>query len=401
MVIVRRHHLLRSAAMVVIAAGVVACAPAGDERGAEEAGPPSPSPSTTSASPPMSTPTPRPAPAAPAEHARELVNDMSPRERAATVVMGHAPGTDPSVLASAVHAGPQGLILMGDNIAADAEQQRALVDALSAAADPAPLIGIDQEGGDVTRLPWDDAPSARDLKGAEPAAVSDAFAARARQLDEAGVTVNFGIVADLPRNDASFIFSRAYGTDPRQVAGAVGGAVEGERGRVFSTLKHFPGHGAAQGDSHSSIPTTEMSFDEWRSVDAVPFGAGIDAGAELVMMGHLRFTAVDERPASLSAEWYRVLRDDLGFDGVAVTDDLGMLLSSGEAAYADPAHNAVEALRAGADLVLTIAGASPESQAATVDQIAVAAQNGELSPGRLAEAAERVLALRLTADPGE
>src|SRR5690606_22439136 len=150
-----------------------------------------------------------PTQASPTEQALELVTAMTPRERAATVVMGHAPGIDPSALVSALHAGPQGLILMGDNIAADPEQQRALIDAVSAATDPAPLIGIDQEGGDVARLPWDDAPSARELKGADPAEVADAFAARARQLDEAGITVNFGIVADLPRDDASFIFSRA------------------------------------------------------------------------------------------------------------------------------------------------------------------------------------------------
>ncbi len=402
MVIVRRPLLLRSAAMAIIAAGLVACAPAG-ERGPGGAGTPTRSPSTTPAAPLTETPTPTPTPtqASPTEQALELVTAMTPRERAATVVMGHAPGIDPSALVSALHAGPQGLILMGDNIAADPEQQRALIDAVSAATDPAPLIGIDQEGGDVARLPWDDAPSARELKGADPAEVADAFAARARQLDEAGITVNFGIVADLPRDDASFIFSRAYGTDPEEVAGAVRGAVDGEQGRVLSTLKHFPGHGAAEGDSHSSIPTTEMPLDEWRSADAVPFEAGIDAGAELVMMGHLRFTAVDERPASLSPEWYRVLREDLGFDGVAVTDDLGMLLSSGDPAYEDAAGNAVEALRAGADLVLMIAGSTPESQAATVDRIAAAARNGELPEGRLAEAAQRVLALRLDADPGE
>jgi len=399
MVFVRRLDLLRSAAMVVLATGLVACAPAHDEQGPDEAEAAPRSPSMTPSAAP--TPDPTPTQASRAERARALVNAMSPRERAATVVMGHAAGTDPSALARALHAGPQNLILMGDNIAADAHQQRALVEDLAAAADPAPLIGIDQEGGDVARLPWDDAPSARDLKGADPAAVSDAFVARARQLHEAGITANFGIVADVPRGDASFIFSRAYGTDPAQVARAVGGAVDGEHGRVLSTLKHFPGHGAAEGDSHSSIPTTDMSFDEWRSGDAVPFEAGIDAGAELVMMGHLRFTAVDERPASLSPEWYRVLREELGFDGVAVTDDLGMLGSTGDPAYADPAANAVAALGAGADLVLTIAGSTPESQAATVDQIAAAAQNGELPADRLGEAAGRVLALRLAADPGE
>ncbi|MGO1235537.1 glycoside hydrolase family 3 N-terminal domain-containing protein [Microbacterium gubbeenense] len=333
--------------------------------------------------------------------AAALVAGMSTIERAGVVVMGHAPGTDPAPLVGLLESGPQGLILMGDNIAADPDAQRLVSDAVASSATPAPLIAIDEEGGDVTRLPWDGLPSARELKGADPSAVTAAFDARADLLGAAGITVNFGIVADVPPDEGSFIFSRAYGTDPEIVADAVRAAVAGEGDRILSTLKHFPGHGAASGDSHSSIPTTDETYVEWLGSDAVPFAAGIDEGAELVMVGHLRFTGVDERPASLSPEWYRILRDDLGFEGVAVTDDLGMLTSSGEAAYADPVANATSALGAGADLVLTVVGASAEEHARIVDGIAAATERGEIPADRLAEAAERVMTLRLAADPGE
>jgi beta-N-acetylhexosaminidase len=182
-----------------------------------------------------------------------------------------------------------------------------------------------------------------------------------------------------------------FGADAASVSERVAAAVAGERGVVLSTLKHFPGHGGAPGDSHALIPVTAMSLEEWRATQAPPFQAGVDAGAELVMMGHLRYTAVDAAPASLSAAWYGVLRDELGFDGVAVTDDLSMLEASGEAAYADPAANGVAALAAGADLLLYV---GPVDTGALAARIADAVESGAIPAQRLADAARRVLELR-------
>jgi beta-N-acetylhexosaminidase len=140
-----------------------------------------------------------------------------------------------------------------------------------------------------------------------------------------------------------------------------------------------------------------MPLDEWRSEHAPPFAAGIEAGAELVMTGHLRFTAVDGAPASLSPEWYRILREELGFDGVAITDDLGMLLASGDARYADPVRNAVDAVAAGADMTLMVAGSDRATAAEMAAGIASAAEGGDLDPRRLEEAATRVVTLRVLA----
>jgi beta-N-acetylhexosaminidase len=134
-----------------------------------------------------------------------------------------------------------------------------------------------------------------------------------------------------------------------------------------------------------------MSLDEWRATQAPPFRAGIDAGAELVMMGHLRYTAVDAAPASLSAAWYGILRDEFGFDGVAVTDDLSMLQASGDPALADPTVNGVTALAAGADLLLYV---GPVDTNALAARIADAVASGEIPAPRLADAARRVLELR-------
>lgn len=330
------------------------------------------------------------------ERAAARVAAMTLREKAASVVMGHIPTTDPAAAAAYVTAnGLGGFILMGANVSGDEDALRALTSALT--PDPAfpTLIAVDQEGGDVSRLPWDDLPAARTLKDAPPDAARDAFAARAALVDRAGIAVNFGIVADVTSDRSMFIFRRALGADPAGAAERVRAAVLGEGGQAASTLKHFPGHGAAPGDSHTGIPETGETLDEWRTSDAVPFAAGIEAGAPLLMYGHLRYSAVDSAPASLSAEWHRIAREELGFTGVSVTDDLGMLQASGEPAYADPVANAVSALAAGNDLVLSVMFTTADSAPRLVDGIVAAVDSGALPAERLDEAATRVADLRL------
>ncbi|MGP6177524.1 glycoside hydrolase family 3 N-terminal domain-containing protein [Microbacterium sp. A196] len=376
-----------AAAFLAVGIGLAGCAASGDS--AE----PSTPPTLTATQAP--TPTPTPTPLTPGEQAAQQVARMTIAEQAALVVMGTAPGTDAAALADYVSVGPDGLILMGGNVPATPDELRGLTDTVHAASDQA-LIAIDQEGGDVRRMPWDELASSYELKTAAPAETQAAFAARAGLLAAAGVDINFGIVADVPRTQDSFIFGRSYGTDPQAVADRVAAAVAGERGVVASTLKHFPGHGAAEGDSHSAIPTSAQTLAEWRTFDAIPFEAGIDAGAELVMTGHLRFPSIAAEPASLSPEWYRILREDLGFDGVAVTDDLGMLGSSGEVAYADPVANSVAAIAAGADLVLMIAGSTPETAGQIITALEQRASTDATFAERLAEAASRVLMLKST-----
>lgn len=320
---------------------------------------------------------------------------MSTAARAASVVMGHIPSADPAAVRSYMASGLGGFIIMGANVSGGPEELRALSTALIVDSDIPPLIAIDQEGGVVSRMPWDELPAGRALQQADPTQSRDAFAQRAALVADGGANVNFGIVADVPADAGSFISSRALGADPDAAASRVAAAVEGERGVVLSTLKHFPGHGAAPGDSHHSIPTTALAFAEWRAADAKPFAAGIDAGAELLMFGHLAFTDVDAAPASMSTRWHEIAREDLGFDGVMITDDLGMLTSSGVAAYRDPVNTAVEALIAGNDMVLMVAGSTPDTAPAMVRGIVAAVDAGRLAPERLRDAAEHVMALRM------
>lgn len=332
----------------------------------------------------------------PAAQARVLVAEMTTAERAASIVMGHISSASPAELSAYMsETGIGGFILMGANVPESEDALRQVTASL--AVDPAlpPLIAIDQEGGYVSRLPWDDFAASQTLKDAPAEATATAFRARAALVARAGANVNFGVVADTTPDASSFIFGRSLGADPASAAERVAAAVVAEEPLVASTLKHFPGHGAAPGDSHQLIPTTDDSFAHWRGSDALPFIAGIDAGASLLMFGHLSYTDVDEAPASLSPRWHEIARDDLGFDGVIVTDDLGMLQSTGIPAYADPVANAVMAVAAGNDLILTIAHSTPQTASEIVAGLVAAIDGGTLSEERLQDAAERVMTLRL------
>ncbi|MCM3656920.1 glycoside hydrolase family 3 protein [Agromyces mediolanus] len=357
---------------------------------------PAPSAPPSASSPPATSAVPSPPTAA--EWAQERLETLTLEQKATSLLMLHAPGTDPAPLRAFADQGIGGLILMGDNIPDDAAALAALTAAAQSDPEARTLIGIDEEGGDVQRVPWDPAPGADALRGGPATDATAAFRSRAEMLAAAGVDVNFGIVADVTDDPDSFIFSRVLGTDAATAAPLVAGAVQGEQGLVASTLKHFPGHGQAPGDSHESLPTSPLDLARWREIAAPPFQAGIDAGAELVMTGHLVFPAVDAAPASLSAEWHRVLREELGFDGVIVTDDLLMLQHNGLPEYQDPGENAVRAVASGADLLLYVLPEDPSEFGISVDglteSITAAVRDGRIPEARLDDAALRVLTLR-------
>ncbi|GAA2231868.1 glycoside hydrolase family 3 protein [Herbiconiux moechotypicola] len=325
-------------------------------------------------------------------YAQVRLQSMTLEQKIASMIMVHVPGADPAPLAAYLDANrPGGLLLLGDNVPGDSGQAAALTGALPVDTGLGTLVAIDEEGGIVARLSADTYPAADTLKDAPVEDTTAAFDQRAALLEQTGMTVNFGIVADVTDDPSSFIFERALGTTPQSSSERVAAAVAAEQGRVFSTLKHFPGHGAAGGDSHTSIPTTALPLEQWRTDDAPPFQAGIDAGAELVMFGHLVYSAVDPAPASLSPEWHRILRDELGFEGVAVTDDLLMLEHSGVPAYADRTANAIAAVGAGNDLLLYN---TTVDLPGLVASIAWAARTGALDPALIDDAALRVLELR-------
>jgi beta-N-acetylhexosaminidase len=332
--------------------------------------------------------------------ARHRLAKMTLTEKVSSLLMLHQPGTDAARLGSfAADNGLGGLILMGDNVPDRPEALGKMTAGLSADASLPLLIAIDEEGGEVARLKNDHAPGAVALRSQPVQATEDAFGSRGALLRSAGVSVNFGIVADVTSDPRSFLYGRVLGVDPAAASVRVAAAVAGERGRVLSTLKHFPGHGAAPGDSHRSIPSTALGYQDWLTDVAPPFKAGIAAGAQLVMFGHLAFPAVDARPASLSPAWHEILRRSLGFTGIAITDDMLMLQDTGLPEYADPTENAIAALAAGNTMLLYVLPADPGlvgiDVPALVAGIAAAVESGRIDRAMVDDAAYRLLVLRL------
>jgi len=277
------------------------------------------------------------------------------------------------------------------------KQVRALTDGLRAASKQPLLIGTDQEYGVVTRVRDGVTmlPSAMGLGAAgRPELTEKAWKVAGAELAAMGINVDFAPVADtLGPGGSAVIGSRSFGDDPAANADQVAAAVRGLRGAgVASALKHFPGHGHTTADSHKELPVVSLSRAEWQRQDRPPFAAGVAAGAQLVMSGHLDVAAIDPGvPATFSRKvMTRVLRDDLKFTGVAVTDAMNMA----PAMKWPPGEAAVRALLAGNDLLLM-----PPDVTAARDGILAALRDGRLPRARLVEAAERVRTLAASLKP--
>jgi len=336
-----------------------------------------------------------PAPPAPT-HIEAVLKNMSLSDKVASLLVAYTPGTDPQALGKFMdtyHLG--GFIMMGDNMPRTDAALQAETAALRGSDKDLPrLVATDEEGGTVKRLPGDNYASALTLKNLPATATSQAFTSRSQMVQSVGITLNFGIIADTTADPNSFIFPRVLGTTPGAAADRVAAAVAATKGKTLSTLKHFPGHGETEADSHVSIPTTPLSFTNWQKRDEPPFLAGVKAGVDVVMMGHLRYSAVDSKPASLSKKWHDILRQQLGFNGVIITDAMGMLEASGEPAYADPVTNAVMALTAGNTMLLYVSEGSADNPKTIIDGIVAAVKDGKISEQTIDQDAQKALELR-------
>ncbi len=281
-----------------------------------------------------------------------------------------------------------GVILFGGNIRSP-EQLGALTHSLRRRGGR-PIVAVDQEGGSVRRVPW--APPVR--SAAEQFAVGTArsdAAAAARALRAVGVTVSLAPVADVPSVRDSALAGRAFSRDPLEVAAAVREAVRGWRaGGVSPAVKHFPGLGGAGANTDRANVVVRRSRANLEAVDLAPFRAAIAAGVPIVMVGHARYPALDRsRIASQSsAIIVGLLRDELRFRGVVVTDSMEARASLATGSITDTSERAV---RAGADLLL-LTGKS--SYAPVYRHLLDVARRDPPFRARVAESAERVRVLK-------
>jgi beta-N-acetylhexosaminidase len=291
-----------------------------------------------------------------------------------------------------------GVILFAQNIGTPAELYALNRDLQLHAATiglPPLLIAIDQEGGTVTRLraPLVTVPSqmAQAATG-DPQSAYDCARLTGQQLRAFGVNLNFAPVLDVNCNPANpVIGTRSFGESPTLVSELALRALDGYRvAGVIATGKHFPGHGDTDIDSHLGLPTVRHDRGRLAAIELAPFQAAIRAGIPALMSAHIVFAALDAQPATLSRTILTdLLRGELGFDGLLVTDALDM---QAIAAQWTPSQAAIRSKASGADLLLPLG--SLASQIEVARSLRTAVEGGELSQDLFTATARRLADLR-------
>ena len=307
------------------------------------------------------------------------------------------PGTSaPPWVLEALSRGLAGVTLFGGNVVGDTA---ALTAALRAAAPAEPVIAIDEEGGDVTRVGYASGspyPGNAALGAVDDVALTrSVYAAIGADLVRLGINTDLAPCADVLADDGgTAVGTRSFGPDPSLVARHTAAAVSGlQSSGVAACAKHFPGHGSTGDDSHHSLPTILGTLAEVRARDLPPFVSAIAAGSVAIMPGHLRVPELTgAQPASLSpAAVTGLLRGELGFAGVVISDALEMKAASAVLGIPEAAALAVIA---GVDLLCLGRDTDEAMYHAVRAAIADAVTSGRLAGDRLEEAAARVAGLR-------
>ena len=317
---------------------------------------------------------------------------MTLEEKAGQLFFPKCPTQNAAALAGEYHLG--GYLLFKDNLKDRTPQQvREEVDALQAAAAIPLLIGADEEGGTVARVSA--CPQLRERRFFSPQklyrqggleAILEDCTEKDALLLSLGINVNLAPVADLSTNSGDFMYDRTLGLGVEETCAYISAVVARmEAEGMGSVLKHFPGYGP-NGDTHTQCVTDSRPLESLQAEDLLPFRAGVEAaegGTAAVLVSHNIIEALDpERPASLSPAVYTLLREELEFDGPALTDDLSMSAITKLAGETNPA---VLALAAGCDLVVT------DKFQEDIPQVLAAMEDGTLPQARVDQAVERVL----------
>ncbi len=325
------------------------------------------------------------------------------RRTAAQLFMVGLPGPtlDPPTRAFLAEHPPGGVILFRRNVRSAAQLRRLVREIHDTGAGVRPLVALDHEGGRVHRLPrpFTHFPPALAVGARGDARLVEAVGyAMGRELRAVGIDLDFAPVLDVwsnPRNRV--IGDRAFGTEPTRVA-RLGVALARGLGRagVLPCGKHFPGHGDSAGDSHFVLPRVRRSRRALAATELVPFARAVKAGIPALMTAHVLYPALDpRRPATLSPVIGRdLLRRRLGFHGVLFSDDLEMHAVAGRAT---PGAAAVQALRAGCDMLLVCQSLTTARTAMRGVEAAIA--HGPLAPSDVATALARIQALRRRLHP--
>lgn len=340
---------------------------------------------------------PMPAPISLEFIANGIVNSMSDYEKAWQMlfvfpqdVTGSFTSTDLETWADAVALYPAGGFVIGSENMENEEQLKNLLSCIAYSGRPGAFIGVDEEGGKVARLSYtlgattDFYPMYTYKDEGAETAYSNAFTIGS-DIKSFGFNLNFAPVADVWTSENNTVIgTRAYSGDAREAAELVASAVDGLRSAgVISVLKHFPGHGDTAQDSHHEAAYSDKTVEELRQCEFLPFISGIEAGADMVMIGHIIMTKLDpDLPATMSGKIVTdLLRDELGWDGVVITDSMQMaaIQEYGET------QAALAAIEAGVDIIL-----APHDPQAVAEAILE-----NISSERIDESVYRIILLKL------
>lgn len=350
---------------------------------------------------PTPTPTPEPTPDPVQVKAEELLSGMTLREKLCQLMIvrpetltGESPVTAAGETTRlALESYPVGgLIYSVDNLVTQ-EQTREMITNTQSYSEIPLFISADEEGGNVGRLMYklgttwvNDMYSYKDM--GEDTAYANAYTIGSDMVS-CLFNTDFAPVADVWTNpENTVIGDRAYSDDFAQASELVAAAVRGfTDAGVVCCVKHFPGHGDTSTDTHEGAAVVDKSLDELRAGELLPFESGIEAGVDMVMVGHITVTAVDDEPATISkAVITDLLREELGWDGVVITDSLDM----GALAGYDNGETCVKFLEAGGDILLGV----PDIEAA-LTALETAVTDGRLTEQRIDESVQRVLELKI------
>jgi beta-N-acetylhexosaminidase len=338
----------------------------------------------SAARPPAATP-------APEEAARKVSEGLPLSQQVGRLVVLRFAGTSaPGYVRRVLSQGrAAGAILFRDNLTGP-DQAKALAGRLKQGSKGPALVMVDQEGGDIRILPWAPPAASQPRQAAAGSVGSDAEAA-ARALRASGINVTLAPVGDVASVPNAALAGRAFSTDFQAAAEAMAESVRGWRkGKVAPTAKHFPGIGGAVTNTDDGPATIERSAQQIRDEDLVPFRAAIEAGVPLVMAGHALYPALDgERIASQSQPIIDgLLRDELGYDGVVITDSTE---AAAVQAVTGVEEAAVRNIRAGVDIVLTTGRGS---YIQVYRALLAEARRDPAFRERVRESAQRVVALQ-------
>lgn len=331
-----------------------------------------------------------------ADEAKELVDSLTDDELAGSLIIGTWSGTDTQTGVNLLkNNNLGGVIIMADNLPENPtpEQVKGVTEAINGARSKGqPVsIGVDQEGGPVSRLSTGALPFPPLMALAatqDPELTQTATKVQGQNLTDLGFTIDFAPDADVTTGEKDVAINvRSAGDDHKAAAEVVAQAATGYHlGGVASSAKHFPGHGRLHVDSHESLPVSKKSIKELEDTDLLPFKSAVKAGVPMVMMGHIGLPDAKTTPATLNKKAYKSLRDTLDFDGVIITDALNMKAVSQDLSGGET----VKALSAGADLALM-----PPDSAAAQQAVVKAMKDGDLKKADLQKKAERVVAMQL------